>query len=278
MQDDIDRNPPYREHIVNSALTLLEETSRRWTSSDFEKALIKTFALNRRQAQRVVRELVQSGKLAFSYEHGCSFLEQSFYLPRRISGQLTLVPAALRYNPVPGETVVILNPGAAFGTGRHPTTRLALQGVAEAWESLQPTTGSEDRVLDIGTGSGVLLIAALKLGMPSGIGVDTDPCACAEARISLSINQLSNRAEILQRPVKEGEGRFSLICANLRYPTLARMSAMIAAMLETGGRVVASGIKTEEAGNMLRIFEQDGLICQWRQSEKGWDGLVMKNK
>jgi ribosomal protein L11 methyltransferase len=166
--------------------------------------------------------------------------------------------------------------GAAFGAGRHPTTRLALRAVDVA---LAPTGGRAQcggRVLDVGTGSGVLAIAAVALGMAGGLGIDLDPCAVAEARHNVRLNRVPDRLRISDRPFEAVEDLFSLVTANLRTPSLVGMSGALRARLAPFGALVVSGMRVEERPVVAAAFEGAGLHAIWEEEENGWAAMLLE--
>ena len=130
--------------------------------------------------------------------------------------------------------------------------------------------------LDIGTGSGILAIAAAKLGVKRVVGVDVDPCARAEARQNVQLNNLERRIEIHAQQVETMDQKFGLITANLRYPTLKRLSPRIAQLSESGGAFIVSGLKTDEESDLVEVYSQSRLKCVWKTYEKDWVGLVFE--
>jgi ribosomal protein L11 methyltransferase len=220
---------------------------------------------------------VDSGELSYSYELGCSFLEQSFNRPLRVSGRVVLAPPDKSFEPIGQEVLVRLAPGAAFGYGRHPTTRLALKAIETALDKWPDfLVGREARVLDIGTGSGVLVIAAVLLGLGQGTGIDIDSCSIAEAKKNITHNGLSHKIVISDAPFETQHGRFSMITANLRYPTLSRISAGVAKRTGRQGVFIMSGIKTDELDQLTKIYTSLGFKDEQKWNEKGWAAVLMR--
>jgi len=141
-----------------------------------------------------------------------------------------------------------------------------------------PTGNTESRVLDIGTGSGVLLIAALKMGCTGGIGLDIDPCARAEATENTALNEVSKQMEISDCSLESLEGPFFLITANLRLPTLIAYFNTMAHLTESGGFVIISGIKANEINSIKDMAGKFGMAVYWEGIERGWGGLALHLK
>jgi ribosomal protein L11 methyltransferase len=249
---------------------------RRQTPADILKALSHPQVFPKTSVQDAIRELVAAGALAYTAEYGRTFLEPSFDRPVRVSERIVLTPPDRDEPSGPGDIVVRLRPGAAFGVGRHPTTRLSLRGIEFALSrdgAVRRRAGS--RVLDIGTGSGVLAIAAVKLGIENGVGLDIDPCAVAEAAQNVSLNGLTGRIEISDRGLERIDGVFSLVVANLRLPTLERLAAPIAALTMPGGALVVSGVQQEEQAAVVAAYGRQRFECAWAVAEDRWVGLVL---
>ena len=240
-----------------------------------EKRLFEEYALNKRQIRLVVKELVVAGELTYTYEYGSSFLERSFAQPVRISKHVVLKPPDRSYRAEPGDEVVQIKPGASFDAGRHPTTRLAINGIE--WVLKQHQRNGpilKNSVLDIGTGSGVLVIAAVLCGMKKGVGIDIDPCARAEAAENVTINGLEDRIMISGQAAENMDHRFSMITANLRYPSLKKLCTRLADITREQGAVILSGVKDHELTDLLDVYTQKPFKPIWTAYELGWAGIV----
>lgn len=173
---------------------------------------------------------------------------------------------------------MILDPGLAFGTGDHPTTRLCLR-----W--LRAAVRRGDRVLDYGTGSGVLALAALKLGAARAVGVDTDPVAVSSALHNGSLNALPDAAAAFQvvlsgsgpDPVPDGAGQFDVVVANILVNPLTDLAARIAGYARPGGLVGLSGVLDSQVEQLKEAY------CVWLEEvvvseENGWAMLQGRKK
>jgi len=258
---------------------LIVHSPKRWTPADVENALNAGRPGERRMLRRAVRALINEGTLQYTYRMGCSFLEPSVQGLVRISKGLVLTPPRFNYSLQPGEVVVSLAQGSAFGAGDHASTRLALVGIETAlrtafgWHHREKT-----RMLDIGTGNGVLMIAAVRLGMTFAVGIDTDPCARFEARENVRINGLEERIRVSEKPADAQCGPFSLVAANLRFPTLVSMAPTIQSLTEKGGGVILSGIREEEIQRLLDRYPSDVFSRLWVGCDQGWCGVLFMKR
>ena len=261
--------------IRREALSCVNASKKKLTPVELEKRLSRRLSMDRNDFKTVIRRLVSERELMYTYHFGCSFLEKSFNRPTRISRRVVLTPGNMFYRAGFRDVVIHIQQGAAFGSGDHPTTRLAVQGIEAAvldTRCLKKEKGT--RALDIGTGSGVLAITAVLLGVETAMGIDIDPCARAEAGNNIRLNQLEHRITIHDHPIQDIHEKFTLITANLRYPTLKRLSSQMAHMTEKEGAVVVSGMKTEEVPDLLKEFTQNRFRCVWKSFEKDWAGMV----
>lgn len=267
--------------VARDAATRLTESPRRMPSTEVERLLIHRYDVSRSQARTVIRRLVTTEDLAYTYEFGCSFLEPSFRKPVRVGEKVVLVPADLLYRTAEQEVAVRLATGASFGCGRHPTTRLAIRGVEWALGGLSSVRRPEQSaVLDIGTGSGVLAIAAVKLGVERGLGVDTDPCARFEARQNVAHNLLTGEIHISAQPIEtiKPTGRFYFVTANLRAPTLRNAVSLICRLVAPGGWLILSGIRAEELKGLCETYRIAGCQSYWTAVEKDWAAVVCQKQ
>ncbi|MBN1484721.1 MAG: 50S ribosomal protein L11 methyltransferase [Chloroflexia bacterium] len=185
----------------------------------------------------------------------------------RVGRRFVIVPAWRDFEPQPGDLVITLDPGLAFGTGLHPTTQLCLKGLERY---VQPG-GS---VLDLGTGSGILAIAAARLGGGSVLSLDNDPLAVIAARENVELNQVESQVQVEQGTLEAGRGRFELILANILAPTIQELAPLLAASLPTGGILIASGIFEEQAEAVCHTLDQHGLRLLETLTQDGWVALV----
>ena len=188
----------------------------------------------------------------------------------RIGRHVVIRPTWRRHRAAPDDVVLAIDPGMAFGTGLHPTTRLclvALERLADAGRM----TGA--RVLDVGCGSGILAIAAVRLGAADAVGVDTDPIAIESTLANARRNRLAPRVRASVGSLPTGEPPFDVIAANLIAGVLVQIAAQLAAELAAGGRLVASGIFVDREGEVRHAFEATGLAVTERTAEGDWVAL-----
>src|SRR4030042_7105006 len=225
----------------------LIESDRKLTQCQMENILHKEFRIDGARTRQAVSLLIAEGAIQYTYRYGASFLEPSTGQAVRVSRSIVLKPPQMPFNPGPEDVVISIAPGAAFGLGDHPSTRLALRGIEEAIRTPRWVRhGNGARILDIGTGTGVLLIAAVMLGVERGVGIDLDPCARKEARENAAINGVENRIDVSEIALDQLTGRFAAVTANLRYPTIIRLYPRVQEMIEPGGVIVMSGIQSWE--------------------------------
>jgi ribosomal protein L11 methyltransferase len=170
-------------------------------------------------------------------------LTQRQFAPIRAGERLWIVPT-WHEPPSPGDVNIVLDPGAAFGTGTHPTTRLCL-----AW--LERTVSPGDSVLDYGCGSGILGIAALKLGASSATGVDVDPLALQAARYNSSRNGVPLAVQDAQR---ELAGAYRITVANILANPLRMLAPVIASHTLPQGRIALAGILADQADDVIAAY------------------------
>ena len=265
--------------IERWAIDTVAGALRRISADRLEKQLSERFRLTRRDAGLTIRRLVIKGELVYTYELGCSFVEISFQRPVRITDHLILLPENLYYSGSAEDVPVYLKSGAAFGSGQHATTRLALKGIEYALSDKGPMNQSNWRmgtVLDVGTGSGVLVIAAVKMGIDRGFGIDIDESAGAEARENVKLNGIEGKVRIAIQSLDDtdvGTG-FIMITANLRLPSLVQLCRRFAELISDDGCIVISGIREEEEQRLLEIYSQQNFTPCWQAEENGWAGFV----
>jgi len=164
-----------------------------------------------------------------------------------------------------------LDPGLAFGTGTHPTTALCL-----GWLDAQSVAGALGgcRVLDYGCGSGILAIAALKLGAQQATGTDIDPQALTASRDNAERNAIDAADFTLCLPERLPDARFHIVLANILAGPLVELAPAIAGHVEPGGRLVLSGILAHQADTVLDAYRDQGLVMHEPRERDGWVCLV----
>lgn len=197
---------------------------------------------------------------------------KKYYQPMEIGKRLYVVPEWLDHTAPDGRVSLILNPGLTFGTGSHPTTQICMEGV-------EKYTKSGDRVLDLGCGSGILSIAAVKLGAAQALGVDIDPKAPDVAYENAALNGISREnytvlaGDVLSdgkfRQAITGEG-WDLILANIVSDVIIPLSGFVGTMLRSGGKFLCSGIIDTRAEEVRAALEKNGFRILETRSRKGW--------
>jgi ribosomal protein L11 methyltransferase len=192
-------------------------------------------------------------------------------------GRITVAPpwmvpsipqSPIPQSPIPQSQVVVILPSMGFGTGHHATTRLCLQ-------ALQAIDVRGRTMLDVGTGSGVLAIAARMLGARTAVGIDHDPDALQAARENLGLNAGVDAVTFEVGDLsKTSLDAADVVTANLTGALLCRAATTLDAAVRSGGRLILSGLLTAERNDVLSAF--DGWNLVWEQQEDGWAGLILQ--
>jgi ribosomal protein L11 methyltransferase len=213
--------------------------------------------------------LRQVGELRVRSVEDADWLERwkDGYAPQRI-GRVVVVPSWLDEPLAPGEVAIRLDPGMAFGTGLHPTTRACLT-------LLQRMGPMPRRVLDVGSGSGILALAALRLGAGQVDCLDTDAEAVRATLANAEANGLADRAAATQGtlPATAADDPYPLVLANLVAAVLIELAPRLAAHLAPGGTLLTSGIIEGRADEVISALEEAGLAIEERLHDGEWVSL-----
>ncbi len=206
-----------------------------------------------------------------------------YFTTRRI-GRIAIVPSweAAAHTPLADEVTLAMDPGRAFGTGGHVTTRLCLRFLTELHDdpsspALHGAAPGGPAVLDIGCGCGVLAVASLLLWPQAhALGVDIDPEAVEVTLENADRNGVRDRVRAETTLVDELGGQFQIVLANITGPTLLELSAAIAARVAHEGVLILSGLLSTEAAAVKARFAQLGLACVRHDTEEEWAGLMLR--
>ena len=185
-----------------------------------------------------------------------------------VGKRLVVKPSWRKHHRVGDEVIIDLDPGMAFGTGLHPTTRLALLAIEERAER-----GPLGRTLDIGCGSGILAIAAVKLGATRVLGVDIDPIAIEATEANARHNRVNKRIRAVEGSVPTEVGPFDTVVANLIAGILVELAQPIVEELVPGGSLLASGIFKDREADVRSALERAGIRFFNRWQESDWVAL-----
>ncbi len=206
----------------------------------------------------------------------CSFSEiadedwsetwKAHFKPLRVGARFLITPTWERVEPRADDLVIRIDPGMAFGTGHHETTRLCLQWL-ERVSGRFPVPSS---LLDVGTGSGILAIGAALLGFRSITGIDNDPEAVEVALENIALNDLAGTITALCATPGEVSGEFDVVVSNIQSLPLIRMADLLAARVKRGGCLILSGILTVQADDVRTAYEDRGLRLAGTRTDGEW--------
>ena len=202
------------------------------------------------------------------YEEDWAVSWREFFGPVDYGGRIVVVPTWVEYEAAPGQIPIALDPGQAFGTGHHETTRLCLS-------ALERFVVPGARVLDVGTGSGVLAIAAIKLGAAHVTALDVDPVAIRVAAENCEANGVLDRVDITKGTLEQGHrGRCEVVVANISAGANLPLLPLFAEVAQPGGHVILSGILAADAANFREAAPALGLELVEVSVERDWCLLV----
>ncbi len=194
---------------------------------------------------------------------------KQYFKPLQASPRFVVAPPWEAPEVLVGQHLIVIEPAMAFGTAQHETTALCLTGIDRLYAEQDP---GPKTVLDVGTGTGILAIAAALLGAEDVTGTDNDPNAVLAARDNLRLNPAlaGRRIAFSDTPLDEVPGRFELVVANILTSTLIMLAPALAARVAPGGRLMLSGILAEQAPEIVAVFTAEGLGHEHTEDKNGW--------
>lgn len=185
---------------------------------------------------------------------------------------LIIAPTWEGYRAKPGEKVITMDPGMAFGTGHHATTTLCLELLQE---TLQAEPGQA--VLDVGTGTGILGMAALHFGASRVMAIDNDPEAVAAASANAAANGLSRAMTVAFTPLADLDAVYDLVVANIVHDVLLQLGEELTAKTRIGGTLILSGLlRGVQVGNIEGFFRERGFLVSQSRERGEWAALAMR--
>ena len=274
---------PISNFLMEQGATGIEEVEE-----DFERERLKAYFLQDGGEQRALRSLRRylkslqeiNQKLPHIEIETASIPEQDwgenwkrFFKPLRVGSRFVVKPPWARIRLKRGEIPIEITPGMAFGTGTHATTKLCM----ESLEKRLKKRGLS--VLDVGTGSGILSIAAAQLGAEEVFGIDIDQLAVEIARENVSQNQVSDTVRIKKGRIGDIRKRFDLVVANLDFRSLKKMRMALIRHIKRHGFLILSGVLETEEERLRQGYTRTGDL-QWIEAiqEGEWVCLIFRKK
>lgn len=196
---------------------------------------------------------------------------KAFFKPEKITGRIVIKPTWEPYHAQGDEIVIDIDPGMAFGTGTHPTTKACLQLIEEV-----VAKGDISSMLDVGTGSGILSIAAARLGVPKVIAIDIDSTALKVAEDNILLNSVDGPVRVIEISLDKISIEFGLVVANIIAEELVRLSSLLKERVTADGYLILSGIISEKADMVMESFESLTLEKEVREGE--WFSLLFRKQ
>ncbi len=256
------RVDPSRPAIVRAYVPARDPAAVERATADVAAALAHLQAFGLRPIGDLVTRVVHEDDWAEAWKAHFPVL--------RVGRRLVIKPTWRRHRATDDDVVLALDPGMAFGTGLHPTTRLCLAALEQLADG-GSVAGA--RVLDVGCGSGILSIAAARLGAAAVLGVDTDPIAVDATIANARRNRVSGLVVAHGGSLPSGDAAFDVVLANLIASVLIDLAPSLAAELRRGGSLLASGIYVDREGDVRAAFLEAGLEVEERTAEGDWVAL-----
>lgn len=251
----------FSSHRLNAVSAYLPKTEKLLSRMTFIKKRLTELSRQFHIHSRIACRDIDEADWAESWK--------AFFWPQKIGKKIVVKPSWRTYVPAPDDIIVEIDPGMAFGTGTHPTTSLCLQ-------MIETYLQKGDVLLDVGTGSGILMAAAMKLGASRVIGIDNDDLAVAIARKNLLLNRIDpKRFEVFCGDLAESiNEKFQLITANILTDVIIRLLDHIRKNLTMGGVFVCSGIVEEKKDLVLSKMKRSGFDILDMVLQENWVAIA----
>ena len=266
---DFSLNGMYGELVDDTILNADRETVRVSVFVPEERSLAecRAFIAERFASLKIDAEISVEGMREEDWAESW----KQYYKPVHL-GRITVVPAWEKYEQSEGEVVIRMDPGMAFGTGTHETTRLVLR-------LMQNEISGGERVLDMGTGSGILSIAAVKLGAKSAAAYDIDPVAVKVARENArdgGCDNITVGISDLLKGVDLSGGKYDICLANIVADIILRMLPDIHGYVKADGKIILSGIIAPRADEIREALKKYGYTIIKEENENDWLAMLVK--
>jgi len=287
-------NPSDRNANKKDVLNILFQSDVKLTAQAYIKEIKTRFFVSTFEAKRMLQKLIDEQELSYHYLYGATYVEQSFLKPVLITKNFILKPPGYKdrsnqncigQNSIDSNKIIqdkielVIEPGISFGSGQHPTTQLCLAAIDFCFFEKQMLDCEQSLAgADIGTGSCVLAMAMCLSGLASCRAYEIDPVSINEAKKNIVLNHLTKKIKVIEDTMKESKNRFSIISANLRFPTLKTLSDMIYTSLVENGLAILSGVREWEKDQLIAIYLKKGFELAWQQNVKKWSGFVLVKK
>jgi ribosomal protein L11 methyltransferase len=197
---------------------------------------------------------------------------KKYFHPLRIGKKFVVKPTWEPYEPVDGDIVIEIDPGMAFGTGQHHSTAMCLEAMEDLFETrkISNSNASSWEVLDVGTGTGILGIAAARLGAENVVCLDIDDKAVAIAVENATLNRMAEKMQIHNLHLASLRLKFDLILANLTAKTLLELAVLLESLLAPGGYLVISGIIEQQSREIEECFSRPPLSLRRIMKNGEW--------
>lgn len=233
------------------------------------------------RADSILRDFREKG-LVMSYRNESAgddsewlYKWQEYFKPTRVGSRIVVKPSWEEYTPDEGDLVIEMDPGMAFGSGLHETTSMCIK----ALEKIIGNSGCKEglRILDVGTGTGILAIAAVLLGADEALGIDIDPDAVRVAAENIEKNGMSGRITAQYGDLTEGvDYRADILVANLMADLVMRLSPAAAGHLDTGGWFITSGILDIKEDVVCRAIREAGFAIEEVMRDGEWRAVIAR--
>jgi len=194
------------------------------------------------------------------------------FKPIEVTPRLVIKPPWENWPKQQGQIVIEIDPGMAFGTGTHPSTQMCLQFM----EEVVPSFPKIPSVLDVGTGSGILAIAARKMGVKKIMAIDIDPVAIDCARANVRANRASQGISFRSRSPEDLKASFDLVVANLLPQELLSVAPALARLVARSGKLIVSGFLVKQEKEMAAAFRKQGFGKHSAHRQKSWAAWVLQ--
>jgi ribosomal protein L11 methyltransferase len=218
--------------------------------------------------------------LSYSQHFSTTHLEINYNKPFQASDNIIIAPSRFTENFETNGAVIKLDDGYTFGLGDHPTTRMILQGIDYILSAnLTKSESQMKNALDVGTGTGVLAIAAAALGVDQVSAIDIDATACTEAQKNCCLNGFEHRIRVSQKSIDQfPDHRFDLLMVNLRPPTIRQLIQKMLAVSSRQATWIISGCRVAERVRLEKFLPQEISEVVWEQEQHDWSAFAVKRK